>query len=256
MPTSKLPAPWARRLPRLRWSSPPAAGRRGSRSRSSRWPASWSRTGSRSSSSATPTPRGPLAIPPPELPGPLPHDARRRRADREAQPRLARDRGAAWSRSPTTTAAPPPAGSRPCSRPPTARASFLQGRTDPDPDERQLLHGLARSVDVPVADGLVRDLQHGLPAGAARAARRLRRGLRLRGRGHRPRVAGDRGRAPSRGSSRRRSSGTPWSRARFAAGALGGHPLARPARGDRAPPGPARVAAPRPLLESRAHGAC
>ncbi len=30
---------------------------------------------------------------------------------------------------------------------------FLQGRTVPDPDERQLLHGLARSVDVPVATG-------------------------------------------------------------------------------------------------------
>ena len=30
---------------------------------------------------------------------------------------------------------------------------FLQGRTAPDPDERQLLHGLARSVDVPAAGG-------------------------------------------------------------------------------------------------------
>ena len=30
---------------------------------------------------------------------------------------------------------------------------FLQGRTAPDPDERQLLHGLARSVDVPGPGG-------------------------------------------------------------------------------------------------------
>ena len=30
---------------------------------------------------------------------------------------------------------------------------FLQGRTAPDPDERHLLHGLARSVDVPGAGG-------------------------------------------------------------------------------------------------------
>ena len=31
--------------------------------------------------------------------------------------------------------------------------SFLQGRTAPDPDERQLLHGLARSIDVPAPSG-------------------------------------------------------------------------------------------------------
>ena len=74
-----------------------------------------------------------------------------------ARPRSATSAGARprrrWSRSPTTTAAPHPGWLEALLAPPTAPDAFLQGRTAPDPDERHLLHGLARSVDVPAPTG-------------------------------------------------------------------------------------------------------
>ena len=170
------------------------------------------RTASRSSSSATPTRGEPFAIPPPELrvryltlPGVAGPTA-------EAQPRLARHRGAAGRVHRRRLPRRARLARARCSTPPTGPDVFLQGRTAPDPDERHLLHGLARSVDVPGAGGLVRDLQHGLPARAARPARRLRRGVRLRRRGHRPRLAGDRGRRRAALRRARRSCGTRSSR--------------------------------------------
>ena len=66
---------------------------------------------------------------------------------------------------------------------------ILQGRTEPDPDELRRLHGFARSQSIVGPSDVVPGVQHRVPARAARARRRIRRALRRRWGGRRPRTA-------------------------------------------------------------------
>ena len=78
-------------------------------------------------------------------------------------------------------------------------AAVIQGATRPDPGELADDGPLSRTVLRRFARPPVRGVQHLLPARAARSARRIRRALRRdpRRRGHGPRVARDRGGAPT-----------------------------------------------------------
>ena len=82
-----------------------------------------------------------------------------------------------------------------------AEAVYVQGATAPIASERDRLGPFAYSIEITGATAGGRDVQHLLPARAARAARRLRRDLhRPAGRGHRPRLARARRAAPARSS--------------------------------------------------------
>ena len=202
------------RDPRSQSSSPPAGATRGSRSRS--------------------RPRGADARPLP-LRGPgRPRRRRRRavrrgsrrsstsasspsparRADREAQPSAGRRRAAPLVAFTDDDCRPRPGWLEALLEASAdGPSTFLQGRTDPDPDERTCSTGSPARWRSTGPSGWYRDLQHGLSARAARAARRLRRGASPSG-ARTPTSACGRSRSGrrARASSTRRSSGTRSSR--------------------------------------------
>ena len=108
-----------------------------------------------------------------------------------------------WWPSPTTTACRRRAGS-PHWSVGLGEADIAQGMTVIDPEHVRDIGPFGHTVEVLERDGLLRDVQHRVPASGARTRRRVRREVRLLRGGHRPGVAGAGGRRHDRLRSRGR----------------------------------------------------